>query len=70
MKKINPNKLYLSKWTSATPKNKEKHFIVTQLLRNEENEVVDITLEAIHSKKEYQLPWQTLREDHWLQGWK
>ena len=41
MNNINPNKLHHSKWTAVTPRHKEKHFIVTQLLRDEEENVVD-----------------------------
>ncbi|SBS25631.1 hypothetical protein MAQ5080_00315 [Marinomonas aquimarina] len=69
-KKLNPNKLLLSKWTSAAPKNKEKHFIVTELIRDEDNTVIDVTLEAVYTKNVYQFPWQTLLDDLWQQGWK
>ncbi|MBM6551110.1 TIGR02450 family Trp-rich protein [Marinomonas ostreistagni] len=69
MKKLNPNKLLLSKWTSRVPQNKEKHFIVTRLIRDEEDVVTDIILEAVYSKNEYQHPWQVLLEQQWLQGW-
>ena len=51
MNTINPNKLHHSKWTAVTPRNKEKHFIVTQLLRDEEENVVDVVLEAVHSQR-------------------
>ncbi|WP_081137824.1 TIGR02450 family Trp-rich protein [Halomonas sp. BC2] len=57
MNRINPNKLHHSKWTAATPRNKEKHFIVTQLLRDEEEQVVDVVLEAVLSHRETTLPW-------------
>lgn len=68
---INPNKLLLSKWTSTSPQQKEKHFIVTKLIRDEENMVVECVLEAIINKNQYCLPWQTLTSpDNWLQGWK
>ena len=69
-KKLNANKLMLSKWTTAAPKNKEKHFIVTELIRDEDNTVTDIILEAVYTKNAYQLPWQTLLDDLWQQGWK
>ncbi|MGO2236033.1 TIGR02450 family Trp-rich protein [Marinomonas sp. UCMA 3892] len=68
---INPNKLLLSKWTSTSPQQKEKHFIVTKLIRDEENMVVECVLEAVINKNQYCLPWQTLASpDNWLQGWK
>lgn len=68
-KKLNPNKLLLSKWTSTTPKNKEKHFIVTRLIRDEEEVVIDVILEAVYTKNTYQFPWQALLDDLWQQGW-
>lgn len=68
--KLNPNKLLHSKWTAKVPKNKEKHFIVTELVRDEQDTVIDIILEAVYTKNAYQLPWQALLDDLWQQGWK
>ncbi|UTW00225.1 TIGR02450 family Trp-rich protein [Marinomonas rhizomae] len=71
MHQINPNKLLLSKWTSTSPQQKEKHFIVTKLIRDEDDIVVECVLEAVINKNQYYLPWQTLASpDDWLQGWK
>ncbi|NVK72741.1 MAG: TIGR02450 family Trp-rich protein [Oceanospirillaceae bacterium] len=71
MHKINPNKLLMSKWTSTSPQQKEKHFIVTKLIRDEDDKVTECVLEAVINKNEYLLPWQGLTSpDHWLQGWK
>lgn len=71
MNRINPNKLLLSKWTSTSPQQKEKHFIVTTLIRDEENIVTECIIEAIINKSQYQLPWQSLTSsENWLQGWK
>ncbi|MGM0826017.1 MAG: TIGR02450 family Trp-rich protein [Pseudomonadota bacterium] len=70
MHTINPSKLHHSKWTAVAPRNKEKHFIVTQLLRDEEDNVVDVVLEAVHSHRETVLPWQRLKDDSvWKMGW-
>lgn len=70
MNTINPNKLHHSKWTAAEPLNKEKHFIVTQLLRDEEENVADVVIEAIHSRREIVLPWQSLKDNSvWKMGW-
>lgn len=70
MNAINPNKLHHSKWTAAQPLNKEKHFMVTQLLRDEEDNVVDVVIEAIHSHREISLPWRALKDDSvWRMGW-
>lgn len=71
MHQINPNKLLLSKWTSASPQQKEKHFIVTKLIRDEDDIVVECVLEAVINKNQYQLAWQSLTSsEDWLQGWK
>jgi tryptophan-rich hypothetical protein len=70
MNTINPRKLHHSKWTALQPLNKEKHFMVTQLLRDEEENVVDVVIEAIHSHRESVLPWQSLKDDSvWKMGW-
>jgi tryptophan-rich hypothetical protein len=67
---INPEKLPLSKWTAVTPRNKEKHFLVTQLVRTEEGLITACVIEAVLSKNAYQLDWQALQDTtHWLQGW-
>ena len=42
MNRINPAKLLLSKWTAARPRNKEKHFLVTELFRDEDGTVLEI----------------------------
>lgn len=71
MNRINPAKLLLSKWTAARPQNKEKHFLVTKLLRNEEGDVQEIELEAVMSQRVQRLAWQTLQNaDDWKIGWK
>ncbi|HKL78451.1 MAG TPA: TIGR02450 family Trp-rich protein [Gammaproteobacteria bacterium] len=71
MNTINPDKLYHSKWTAARPRNKEKHFLVTALERDEEERVVAVILEAVYSHRETRLPWQALKDDAtWLMGWR
>ncbi|TYL46882.1 TIGR02450 family Trp-rich protein [Marinomonas sp. IMCC 4694] len=69
--RLNPNKLLMSKWTSTSPQQKEKHFLVTQLIRNEADMVVDCIIEAVINRNQYQLPWQNLTSaTDWQQGWK
>lgn len=71
MNRINPDKLLLSKWTAAHPQNREKHFLVTELFRDEEGAVVDIELQAVLTKRNERLLWQTLKNsDAWTLGWK
>jgi tryptophan-rich hypothetical protein len=70
MNKINPAKLALSKWTAATPANKEKHFIVTKILRDDSGDVSHCVLEAVHSHHEQTIDWRELKDPAvWQQGW-
>jgi tryptophan-rich hypothetical protein len=63
--------LLLSKWTAAQPQNREKHFLVTELFRDEEGTVLDIELQAVITKRSERLDWQTLKNsDTWILGWK
>ncbi|MFJ4545880.1 TIGR02450 family Trp-rich protein [Pseudomonas sp. NPDC088885] len=71
MNRINPRKLLLSKWTAAHPQNREKHFLVTELFRDEEGTVLEVELQAVLTKRAERLDWQTLQNHaEWLQGWK
>lgn len=70
--KINPKKLLLSKWTAVTPRNKEKHFIVTKLLlpENPRAPFELVELEAVYSKRLLVLPWRALNDTAtWRPGW-
>ena len=70
MNRINPAKLLLSKWTATSPKNKEKHFLVTELFRDEEGTVLEIELQAVMTRRTERMGWQTLRNaDSWKMGW-
>ena len=71
MNAINPEKLHHSKWTAARPRNKEKHFLVTALKRDEEENVVAVVVEAVYTQREITLPWQDLKDDEtWRMGWR
>ena len=71
MNSINPQKLLLSKWTAAQPQDREKHFLVTELFRDEEGRVLEIELQAVLTQRAERLDWQILKnDDHWLLGWK
>ena len=70
MNRINPRKLLLSKWTAAHPQNREKHFLVTELFRDEEGTVLQVELQAVLTKRTERLDWQTLQNnDQWKIGW-
>ena len=71
MNRLNPRKLLLSKWTAASPQNREKHFLVTELFCDEEGTVLEIELQAVMTKRSQKLAWQTLQNDQsWQMGWK
>ncbi|MDD1137726.1 TIGR02450 family Trp-rich protein [Pseudomonas sp. TNT2022 ID233] len=71
MNRINPRKLLLSKWTAAHPQNREKHFLVTELFRDEDGTVLEIELQAVLTRRTEQCDWQTLQDDsRWKIGWR
>jgi tryptophan-rich hypothetical protein len=71
MNQINPKKLRNSKWTAVRPSNKEKHFIVSEIEFDEEDNVVSCVIEAVMSKRLVAINWVDLKDsDNWLYGWK
>ncbi|HBC3424459.1 TIGR02450 family Trp-rich protein [Vibrio parahaemolyticus] len=71
MNKIHPKKLLPSKWTATSPKNKEKHFVVTEMELDEDGNVVKCVIEAVMNKREQEMNWQDLKDPElWRQGWK
>jgi tryptophan-rich hypothetical protein len=69
--KINPKKLLNSKWTAVQPREKEKHFLVSDIKFDDEGEVTLCLLEAVISRREESIDWTTLKNNEvWLQGWK
>ena len=70
MHRINPKKLLHSKWTAVKPVNKEKHFMVTEVKFDEEDNVIHCVLEAVLTKREEPIDWQSLKNvEQWRQGW-
>ncbi len=68
---INPAKLLLSKWTAVTPINKEKHFLVSKLLRDELENITGCVLEAVLTQRAEHIDWKLLQDDtRWQQGWR
>jgi tryptophan-rich hypothetical protein len=71
MNRINPEKLLLSKWTAVKPVHKERHFIVTRLRRDDDEQITGCKLEAVINKNCYDIDWQQLKDpSSWLMGWK
>ena len=70
MNRINPNKLLLSKWTAVKPKQKERHFIVTKLIRDDDETVIACKLEAVINKRSREIDWRELQQKtDWTMGW-
>lgn len=70
MRRINPNKLLLSKWTAARPQNREKHFLVSELFCDEAGRVLQVELQAVLTRRSEQIDWRQLQDDEvWLSGW-
>jgi|TARA_B110000444_G_scaffold255489_1_gene289978 tryptophan-rich hypothetical protein len=68
--KVNFKKLLNSKWTSVSPINKEKHFMVIQVDHNEKGEISSCFIEAILSNHITALDWRELKDPKiWLNGW-
>ncbi|HAS6378084.1 TPA: TIGR02450 family Trp-rich protein [Vibrio vulnificus] len=71
MNRINPAKLYNSKWTAVSPFNREKHFLLSEVEFDEDGSVLVCKVEAVLSNKEYSINWVELKDQSkWLQGWK
>ena len=71
MNRFNPRKLLLSKWTAAQPENREKHFLVTELFRDEEGGVLEVELQAVLSQRSERLDWRHLQDgQRWRMGWR
>jgi tryptophan-rich hypothetical protein len=70
LNRINPRKLLLSKWTAARPLNREKHFLVTELFRDEQGTVLEVELQAVMSLRNQRISWTHLQDaETWRMGW-
>ena len=71
MNRISPKKLLHSKWTATQPRHKEKHFLVTEVHHDAEDNPQSVTLEALHSRREQHLDWRDLKDENdWRMGWR
>ncbi len=71
MNRISPKKLQLSKWTAVEPRNREKHFLVTEVKRDADGTTQSCVLEAVHSRRELEIEWHELKDSgRWQIGWK
>ncbi len=70
MNKANYKKLLNSKWTAVNPNNKEKHFLIVKVQKDEDENVIECIIEAVMTKNSYSICWRDLNNsEQWLSGW-
>ena len=69
---VNRPKLPGSKWTAATPVNREKHFLVIDWVRDDDGEPTDrLLIEAVISNAVRDIHWRELEDQvRWRIGWR
>lgn len=51
--------------------NKEKHFIITKVLFDDEQRVIECIIQAVITKREMAIDWRILKNaNQWKLGWK
>lgn len=71
MNKVMPKKLLNSKWTKMVVKNKEKHFIITEVEFDETQKVEHCLIQAVINHNDYAIDWRDLKDpQQWKAGWK
>lgn len=69
--RFNPQKLRLSKWTARQPRNRERHFLISEVLLDELGHVQQVELQAVLTARSEIIDWRDLRDaDRWQQGWR
>jgi len=69
---INIKKLLNSKWTALKPKNKEKHFLVTKVIKDDSDSLktTRVVLESVMTKRKYNLTLTELSDPKtWQSDW-
>jgi tryptophan-rich hypothetical protein len=64
--------LHLTKWTAVSPLKKQKHFLVSKVIKPDlPNDPVEwVEIESVFSKSTQIIRWRDLQNDEvWLQGW-
>jgi tryptophan-rich hypothetical protein len=70
MNRVNPKVLLHSKWTKMSIKNREKHFVITQVEFDEQKNVIECLITAVINNNEYLINWRDLKEPTlWRFGW-
>lgn len=70
MNKVSSKALLNSKWTKVKVKNKEKHFVITKVIFDESQRIIECGIEAVISHNEYEINWRDLKNSsQWKIGW-
>ena len=72
MNPLNPKKLLLTKWTAVTPLAKQKHFLVSRVIKPDwpTDPIEFVEIESVFSKATQIILWRDLQNDDvWRQGW-
>ncbi len=72
MNPLNPKKLHMTKCTAVQPVAKQKHFLVSKVIKPEspDEPVEFVEIESVFSKTTQVIPWRDLQNDEvWRQGW-
>ena len=72
MNPLNPKKLLLTKWTAIVPVGRQKHFLVSRVIKPElpDAPIELVEIEAVLSRATQVIPWRALQNDKvWRQGW-
>ncbi|SET17399.1 TIGR02450 family Trp-rich protein [Thalassotalea agarivorans] len=68
---VNPKHLLHSKWTAQQVVKKQKHFIVVELIVDDDNVVQACDIEAVINQQRQRIDWRLLKDKTvWLPGWK
>jgi len=72
MNALSPKKLLLTKWTAVTPLAKQKHFLVSRVIKPElpADQIELVEIESVFSNATRIIAWRELQNNEiWKQGW-
>ena len=72
MTPLNPKKLLLTKWTAVKPVAKQKHFMVSRVIKPvlPTDPIEQVEIDEVFSKAVQVIAWRELQDDGvWRQGW-
>ncbi|NBV00872.1 MAG: TIGR02450 family Trp-rich protein [Burkholderiaceae bacterium] len=68
---VDVKKLHHSKWTAVTPIERQKHFMVVQVIVPEDGSPIrQVVIEAVLTRQQKTIEWRSLKSrEHWRSGW-